>query len=143
MENPIKMDDLGVPPFLETPIHTHKCPTFLFFLVIFSGVDFPAVDWVVQLDCPDSVDSYIHRVGRTARYESPVSWGLMGWYELVIAIRIQEFDELNNCIQQLRRKELTILELVEEVSAKTLLEKLAECQQLWHRISGALQKMSF
>ena len=34
------------------------------------GVDFPAVDWVVQLDCPDSVESYIHRVGRTARYES-------------------------------------------------------------------------
>lgn len=34
------------------------------------GVDFPAVDWVVQLDCPDSVESYIHRVGRTARYEA-------------------------------------------------------------------------
>jgi len=34
------------------------------------GVDFPAVDWVLQLDCPDTVDSYIHRVGRTARYES-------------------------------------------------------------------------
>eukprot|EP00927_Polykrikos_kofoidii_P053877 TRINITY_DN48401_c0_g1_i1.p1 TRINITY_DN48401_c0_g1~~TRINITY_DN48401_c0_g1_i1.p1 ORF type:complete len:896 (+),score=197.78 TRINITY_DN48401_c0_g1_i1:60-2747(+) len=33
------------------------------------GVDFPAVDWVVQFDCPDAVDSYIHRVGRTARYE--------------------------------------------------------------------------
>jgi len=34
------------------------------------GVDFPAVDWVVQVDCPDCVDSYIHRVGRTARYQS-------------------------------------------------------------------------
>lgn len=34
------------------------------------GVDFPDVDWVVQVDCPDSVDSYIHRVGRTARFES-------------------------------------------------------------------------
>lgn len=34
------------------------------------GVDFPAVDWVVQADCPDSVESYIHRVGRTARYQS-------------------------------------------------------------------------
>jgi len=34
------------------------------------GVDFPAVDWVVQMDCPDTVDSYIHRVGRTARYQS-------------------------------------------------------------------------
>lgn len=34
------------------------------------GLDFPAVDWVLQLDCPDDVDSYIHRVGRTARYQS-------------------------------------------------------------------------
>lgn len=34
------------------------------------GVDFPAVDWVVQLDCPENTDSYIHRVGRTARYQS-------------------------------------------------------------------------
>lgn len=34
------------------------------------GLDFPAVDWVVQLDCPDDVDTYIHRVGRTARYQS-------------------------------------------------------------------------
>jgi len=33
-------------------------------------VDFPAVDWVVQMDCPDAVDTYIHRVGRTARFES-------------------------------------------------------------------------
>ena len=34
------------------------------------GLDFPAVDWVLQLDCPEDVDTYIHRVGRTARYES-------------------------------------------------------------------------
>ncbi|KAJ6776500.1 ATP-DEPENDENT RNA HELICASE DDX10-RELATED [Salix koriyanagi] len=33
------------------------------------GLDFnKAVDWVVQVDCPDDVASYIHRVGRTARY---------------------------------------------------------------------------
>lgn len=34
------------------------------------GLDFPAVDWVVQVDCPEDVATYIHRVGRTARYES-------------------------------------------------------------------------
>lgn len=34
------------------------------------GLDFPAVDWVVQLDCPEDVASYIHRVGRTARFKS-------------------------------------------------------------------------
>lgn len=34
------------------------------------GIDFPAVDWVVQYDCPEDVNTYIHRVGRTARYKS-------------------------------------------------------------------------
>ena len=34
------------------------------------GLDFPTVKWVVQVDCPEDVDAYIHRVGRTARYVS-------------------------------------------------------------------------
>ncbi|RWR79962.1 DEAD-box ATP-dependent RNA helicase 32 [Cinnamomum micranthum f. kanehirae] len=34
------------------------------------GLDFPAVDWVVQVDCPEDVPAYIHRVGRTARFSS-------------------------------------------------------------------------
>ncbi|XP_039131269.1 LOW QUALITY PROTEIN: DEAD-box ATP-dependent RNA helicase 32 [Dioscorea cayenensis subsp. rotundata] len=34
------------------------------------GLDFPAVDWVVQLDCPEDIPAYIHRVGRTARFAS-------------------------------------------------------------------------
>ncbi|XP_078618268.1 putative ATP-dependent RNA helicase DDX10 [Branchiostoma floridae x Branchiostoma japonicum] len=34
------------------------------------GLDFPAVHWVLQLDCPEDADTYIHRAGRTARYES-------------------------------------------------------------------------
>ncbi|KAF8964766.1 P-loop containing nucleoside triphosphate hydrolase protein [Flammula alnicola] len=34
------------------------------------GLDFPSIDWVVQLDAPEDAETYIHRVGRTARYES-------------------------------------------------------------------------
>ena len=28
------------------------------------------MQWVVQMDCPDTAETYIHRVGRTARYEA-------------------------------------------------------------------------
>ena len=37
--------------------------------IVARGLDFPAVDWVIQVDCPEDADTYIHRVGRTARYE--------------------------------------------------------------------------
>uniref|UniRef100_A0A3B3ZZ80 ATP-dependent RNA helicase n=1 Tax=Periophthalmus magnuspinnatus TaxID=409849 RepID=A0A3B3ZZ80_9GOBI len=33
------------------------------------GLDFPAVNWVLQFNCPEDADTYIHRVGRTARYK--------------------------------------------------------------------------
>ena len=33
------------------------------------GLDFPAVHWVVQADCPEDANTYIHRAGRTARFE--------------------------------------------------------------------------
>lgn len=41
------------------------------------GLDFPAVDWVVQMDCPEDVNMYIHRAGRTARYQKGGSSLLM------------------------------------------------------------------
>lgn len=34
------------------------------------GIDFPSVDIVVQLNCPPDVSTYVHRIGRTARYRS-------------------------------------------------------------------------
>jgi ATP-dependent RNA helicase DDX10/DBP4 len=32
------------------------------------GLDFRSVDWIIQLDCPQTIESYIHRVGRTGRF---------------------------------------------------------------------------
>jgi ATP-dependent RNA helicase DDX10/DBP4 len=35
------------------------------------GLDFDnSVDWVVQVDCPDDYTAYVHRAGRTARFQS-------------------------------------------------------------------------
>lgn len=36
--------------------------------VVARGLDFPAIDWVIQVDCPEDADTYIHRVGRAARF---------------------------------------------------------------------------
>eukprot|EP00588_Corethron_pennatum_P013585 CAMPEP_0194266234 /NCGR_PEP_ID=MMETSP0169-20130528/1203_1 /TAXON_ID=218684 /ORGANISM="Corethron pennatum, Strain L29A3" /LENGTH=723 /DNA_ID=CAMNT_0039006867 /DNA_START=46 /DNA_END=2214 /DNA_ORIENTATION=- len=32
------------------------------------GLHFPEVDWVVQMDAPENLEMYVHRVGRTARH---------------------------------------------------------------------------
>lgn len=48
------------------------------------GLDFPNVDWVVQMDCPEDLDSYIHRAGRTARFKS----GMPSGHLLVFAARM-------------------------------------------------------
>src|SRR5690606_23168484 len=34
------------------------------------GLDFPQIDWVVQVDIPEDVETYVHRVGRTARFRA-------------------------------------------------------------------------
>lgn len=35
--------------------------------IFLSYADFPDVNWVVHMDCPENVNAYIHRAGRTAR----------------------------------------------------------------------------
>lgn len=41
------------------------------------GLDFPRVNWVIQMDCPEDVDTYIHRAGRTARGVTGKGEGLL------------------------------------------------------------------
>lgn len=36
--------------------------------IVARGLDFPAIDWVVQVDCPEDTSTYVHRVGRCARF---------------------------------------------------------------------------
>lgn len=36
--------------------------------IVARGLDFPAVDWVIQVDCPEDAATYVHRVGRAARF---------------------------------------------------------------------------
>ncbi|KAL4786298.1 ATP-dependent RNA helicase dbp4 [Aspergillus varians] len=61
------------------------------------GLDFPAVDWVIQLDCPEDADTYIHRVGRTARYEREGR-----------AVLFLDPSEEKGMLQRLEQKKVTV-----------------------------------
>ncbi|XP_014669514.1 PREDICTED: probable ATP-dependent RNA helicase DDX10 [Priapulus caudatus] len=61
------------------------------------GLDFPAVDWVVQLDCPEDANTYIHRAGRTARFEKDG--------ESLLVLMPSEEETM---IEQLRQKKIPI-----------------------------------
>lgn len=55
---------------LETTVKFTKLSNVCMFAtdIVARGLDFPAIDWVVQLDCPEDSATYIHRVGRSARF---------------------------------------------------------------------------
>lgn len=36
--------------------------------IVARGLDFPSIDWVIQIDCPEDPATYVHRVGRAARF---------------------------------------------------------------------------
>lgn len=72
--------------------------------VVARGLDFPAVDWVIQLDCPEDADTYIHRVGRTARYERNGR-----------AVLFLEPSEEKEMVKRLERKKIPIEEIKEKI----------------------------
>ena len=87
--------------------------------VVARGLDFPAVDWVIQLDCPEDADTYIHRVGRTARYERDGR-----------AVLFLEPSEEEGMINRLERK-------------KVIVEKINVRQKKQQSIKNQLQNMCF
>ena len=87
--------------------------------VVARGLDFPAVDWVIQLDCPEDADTYIHRVGRTARYEREGR-----------AVLFLEPSEEEGMLKRLEQKRVTV-------------EKINVRQKKQQSIQDQLQNMCF
>lgn len=87
--------------------------------VVARGLDFPAVDWVIQLDCPEDADTYIHRVGRTARYERDGR-----------AVLFLEPTEEEAMIKRLEQKKVTV-------------EKINVRQKKQQSIKNQMQNMCF
>ncbi|CAF9917670.1 ATP-dependent RNA helicase dbp4 [Imshaugia aleurites] len=87
--------------------------------VVARGLDFPAVDWVIQLDCPEDADTYIHRVGRTARYERAGR-----------AVLFLEPSEEEGMVKRLEQRKVTV-------------EKINVRQNKQQSIKNQLQNMCF
>ncbi|XP_074838073.1 putative ATP-dependent RNA helicase DDX10 [Carettochelys insculpta] len=76
------------------------------------GLDFPAVNWVIQFDCPEDANTYIHRVGRTARYKE-------GGEALLVLLPSEE----RGMVHQLSQRKVPITEI------KINCEKLVDVQK--------------
>ncbi|KAG1046075.1 hypothetical protein G6F43_011172 [Rhizopus delemar] len=76
------------------------------------GLDFPAVDWVVQLDCPEDADTYIHRVGRTARFDAE-------GHALMILVP----SEVEGMTEELKKKRVPIEEIKIRTSKQQTIQK--------------------
>nr|XP_045001163.1 probable ATP-dependent RNA helicase DDX10 [Jaculus jaculus] len=79
----------------------HKRAAVLFATDIAArGLDFPAVNWVLQFDCPEDANTYIHRAGRTARYKEDGE-----------ALLILLPSEEQGMVQQLLQKKVPVKEI--------------------------------
>eukprot|EP01054_Gregarina_sp_Poly1_P003114 Gregarina_sp_Poly_1__3113@NODE_1877_length_3152_cov_86_092382_g1218_i0_p1_GENE_NODE_1877_length_3152_cov_86_092382_g1218_i0NODE_1877_length_3152_cov_86_092382_g1218_i0_p1_ORF_typecomplete_len814_score141_18DEAD/PF00270_29/1e42DEAD/PF00270_29/2_9e02Helicase_C/PF00271_31/1_4e04Helicase_C/PF00271_31/8_5e03Helicase_C/PF00271_31/5_2e26ResIII/PF04851_15/1_1e13ResIII/PF04851_15/3e02DUF4217/PF13959_6/9_5e11ERCC3_RAD25_C/PF16203_5/3_5e09AAA_19/PF13245_6/0_33_NODE_1877_length_3152_cov_86_092382_g1218_i034 len=98
--------------------------------VVGRGVDFPDVDWVIQLDCPPDVDTYIHRVGRTARGLSEKGNGCI--FLLPSEVKF---------VSRIKEKQIDIKQVKAKVNAKTdITPKLASLNAKNHDIKHLATK---
>ena len=93
------------------------------------GLDFPSIDWVVQFDCPEDAESYIHRVGRAGRFRTKGN-GLLfllpseeqGFLDLMADARIP----LKRITVNPSKTQSVTRKLMEEVARDTELNHLAQ-----------------
>ncbi|KAJ2722835.1 ATP-dependent RNA helicase dbp4 [Coemansia sp. Benny D115] len=78
------------------------------------GLDFPAVDWVVQLDCPEDCHTYLHRVGRTARYEA-AGKGLLFLLPSEAPEMVRLMEEKNIPIKEISPKSSKIMSVTKQL----------------------------
>ncbi|XP_067145884.1 probable ATP-dependent RNA helicase DDX10 [Apteryx mantelli] len=91
------------------------------------GLDFPAVNWVIQFDCPEDANTYIHRVGRTARYKE-------GGEALLVLLPSEE----KGMVEQLAQRKVPVSEIKINPEKLTDIQKrmqafLAQDQELKER----------
>ena len=79
------------------------------------GLDFPHVDWVVQIDIPDQPDTYVHRVGRTARAgRGGTSVTLVTQYDIKLVIAAEEF--IKTKLEKVEYPEKEVLDELNHIS---------------------------
>lgn len=98
--------------------------------VVARGVDIPLVDWVVQVDCPEDADTYIHRCGRTARYDSAGK-----------AIMFVDPSEEAGMIKRLEQKKVPINKInVREKRKQSVRDKIQDLCFKQHDVKYLAQK---
>lgn len=83
------------------------------------GLDFPSVDWVVLLDCPDNMEDYIHKVGRTARFTSSgKSLLILAGSEASFADTLKENQQHTHKLNPNPERQLTIKKSLEALCSE-------------------------
>jgi len=102
------------------------------------GLDFPEVHWVVQLDCPEDSNTYIHRVGRTARFERD-GQALLVLLPSEEEEMVKQLEARKVPIQQIQ---ITLLDLIQK-NYKTYRESLHHCVHKIRKSNTGHKEASF
>lgn len=97
------------------------------------GLDFPSIDWVVQFDCPEDSDTYIHRVGRAGRFRTKGN-------SLLFLLPSEEAPFLELMVEaKVPLKRISVNPSQTQSITKRLMEEVARDQELNHLAVTAFQ----